>query len=692
MKLYNLIFIPATDKDEQLYHRKKAKLMQNKNEKRTWYSRIKTKVIGYPRNVNDPSIFHKISLIALLSWIGLGADGLSSSSYGPAEAFRIITDHTYLAFFLAIATAITVFVISFTYSRIIEQFPHGGGGYIVATHTLGTNAGVISGSALLVDYILTITVSLAACGDAIFSFVPPELQSFRLIFKIALILILILMNLRGVKESVMILAPIFLLFIITHILLLGYGVFYGTIGPGATLSPTVTDFTTNIRSDLSAIGFIGVLAIFLKSFSLGAGTFTGIEAVSNGLPIMREPKVQTAKKTMLYMALSLSLVAGVLYLCYYLVGVQTDPTGTQTLNAVLANTLFTSWPLGYWIAIIIILAEALLLLVAAQTGYIDGPRVMANMAIDSWLPKKFSALSERLTMHNGILLMGIAALILMIITNGNVTFLVIMYAINVFLTFSLSQLGMTKLSLTSRKKNIPWKKRFLIFSLGFLLCFTILIVTIYEKFGQGGWLTLFITMIVVLLCFIIHKHYQRVKKAMDKFDEVLLLQNIHLADRPTKKPVDPKQITAIVLVNGYNGFGVNTFLLVIRNFPKLYKNILFVSVSEIDSGAFKGAEEVEALKDNTRNALLKYVSLARRLGFSADYRMDIGTDVVETASELCETIAKEFPNATFFTGKLIFRHETIFHKVLHNETAFAIQRRLQWNGIPSVILPIRIDI
>jgi len=648
--------------------------------------KIRTKLIGRPRNIRDPSIFHKISLIALLSWIGLGADGLSSSAYGPEEAFKVIGEHTYLAIILAIATAFTVFIISFTYSKIIEQFPHGGGGYIVASHTLGNKAGVVSGSALLIDYVLTITVSIAACGDAIFSFLPPEYQGFKLLFKTTLILILIILNIRGIKESVTVLAPIFLLFIITHVILLGYGLFISA----SNISLQANTMYQNYQTDLSAIGLVGILIIFLRAFSLGSGTYTGIEAVSNGLPIMREPKVKTAKKTMLYMAISLALVAGSLLLCYAFIRVK--PIEGQTLNAVLANSLFGSLPLGNVIAFVIIFSEAALLFVAAQTGYIDGPRVMANMAVDSWFPKKFAALSERLTMQNGVLVMGIAALLLMFFTQGNISLLVVMYAINVFLTFSLSQLGMSRFSIKNRHKRKDWKRQLSIFIIGFIVCFTILIITIFIKFKEGGWVTLFLTLIVVMLCYVIHKHYSKVKKAMHKFNELLLLSNIHLAGRPNKRPVNTKKMTAVLMVNGYNGFGVNTFFLIIRNFPKLYKNIIFVSVAEIDSGAFKGAGEVEALKHSAKSALIKYVNFARRLGFPADYRMDIGTDVVETASNLCESIAKEFPKATFFTGKVVFRHETIFHKLLHNETALAIQRRLQWRGIPTVILPVRIDI
>jgi amino acid transporter len=648
--------------------------------------RISTKIIGRPRNINDPSIFHKLSLIALLSWIGLGADGLSSSSYGPEEAFKAIAGHTYLAIFLAVATAVTVFVIAYTYSKVIEQFPHGGGGYIVATHTLGKSAGVVSGSALLVDYILTITVSIAACGDAIFSFLPLEYHQYSLLFKVSLIFVLIILNLRGIKESVKVLAPIFFLFIVTHVLLLGYGIF----SRAPTISTHANQFSTGLGGDLQTIGLLGILAIFLRAFSLGGGTYTGIEAVSNGLPVMREPQVKTAKRTMMLMAISLSLVAGALFLCYFLLDVQ--PVQGQTLNAVLATNLFSGWPAGIFIAAIIIFSEGLLLFVAAQTGFIDGPRVMANMAVDSWFPKKFAALSERLTMRNGVLVMGLAALLLMIGTNGSISFLIIMYAINVFLTFSLSQIGMAKFTVKNRKKKEHWIRYLLIFVIGFILCFTILTVTIYEKLGQGGWLTLIITLALVSICYLIHRHYKKIKKAMKRFDEVLLLSSIHLVGHPNTKPVNPKHMTAVILVTGYSGYGVNTFLSLIRSFPGLYKNIIFVSIAEIDSGSFKGAEEVEALKTSVQNSLLKYVILAQRLGFSADYRMDVGTDVVETASHLCESIAEEFPKVMFFTAKLVFRHETIFHKILHNETAFSVQRRLQWKGLPVVILPVRIDI
>jgi amino acid transporter len=296
--------------------------------------RMRHKIFGSPHDINEPSVFHKLSLIPILAWIGLGADGLSSSSYGPEEAFKALGTHTYISVFLGLATAVTVFVIAYAYSRIIEHFPHGGGGYIVATHTISDGAGVVSGSALLVDYMLTITVSLVSCGDALFSFLPAAYLKYKLIFAVFLILMMVVMNLRGVKESVITLAPIFVIFVVTHILLIGYGV----LDHADQFGSLVGEFKGSIREDVASIGYIGMLAIFLRAFSLGGGTYTGLEAVSNGMQIMREPRVQTGKKTMAYMALSLAFTAGGLLICYVLY--QIKPMEGRTLNAILADDVF----------------------------------------------------------------------------------------------------------------------------------------------------------------------------------------------------------------------------------------------------------------------------------------------------------------------------------------------------------------
>ncbi len=645
--------------------------------------RIKRKLIGAPKDLKEASIFHKLSLIPILAWIGLGADGLSSSSYGPEEAFRALGNHTYLALFLALATAFTVFVISYAYSRIIEHFPYGGGGYIVATHTIGQTAGVVSGSALLVDYVLTITVSLASCGDAIFSFLPAQYHMFKVPFVIVLIIFLVLINLRGVKESVTILIPIFLIFLVTHVLLLGYGI--GTHISNAGI--IAQQFHGEIATDMQAIGLVGILAIFLRAFSMGGGTYTGIEAVSNSMQVIREPKVPNGKRTMLYMALSLAIMASGLIVCYLLFDIR--PTQGRTMNAMLADGVFGAWPLGGIIALVTIFSEGALLIVGAQAGFIGGPRIMGNMAIDLWLPRRFAALSERLTMQDGVLLMGLSSLALLLYTHGSVSALVIMYSINVFLTFSLSQYGMINYYLKRRKREISWKRYIMIHLLGFILCLTILIVTLVVKFEEGGWMTLLITGCLITLCYVIRGHYRNVRKGARSLDDILMGMYLE-GSKVNTDPCKPDDMTAVLLVGGYNGFGLHSFLSIFRTFPNVYKNFIFVSVGEIDSGSFKGVEEMEALKRYVEDGLKKYVNLARKLGFAADYRVDIGIDVVDTATTLCQTVAGEYARSTVFAGQLIFQKQSLFQRFLHNETAFAIQRRLQWEGIAMMILPIRV--
>lgn len=656
----------------------------NNNCHQSVFERFKRTCIGEPRNINEPSLFHKISLIPILAWIGLGADGLSSSSYGPEEAFKALGPHTYLAVFIAIATAFTIFVIAYAYSRIIERFPHGGGGYMVSTHTISSGAGVVSGSALLVDYILTITVSLAACGDAIFSYLPVNFLPYKLPFVMGLIVLLVFLNLRGMKESVTFLAPIFITFVVTHILLISYGLYTHI----SAFGPVMERYQGAIGADLSTIGFLGILAIFLRAFSMGGGTYTGIEAVSTSMHVMREPKVQTGKRTMLYLAVSLALTASGLLLCYALFDIK--PIVGQTLNATLANQTFSGWFLGGAVAFITILSEGALLMVGAQSGFAGGPSIMANMAKDSWLPRRFAALSERLTMQNGVLLMGVTSIAVLLYTKGSVTALVVMYSINVFLDFTLSQFGMAKLFFQSRGQDKSWLRHIFIHIIGFILCLTILLVTVFEKFGEGGWITLLITSTLIGLCYLIRGHYLKVRKGVRQLEEIL--SSIPSGQIPNNEPLDPNERTAILLVSGYNGFGLHSWLSVFREFPKLYRNFIFVSVAEIDSGAFKGASEIEALKSSIRQQLDQYVKIARSYGYAADYRMDVGTDVVETATQLCQEIFREFPKSSVFTGKLVFRQENAFQRILHNETAFAIQRRLQWEGITTVILPIRVNI
>ncbi|HTO22749.1 MAG TPA: amino acid permease, partial [Spirochaetia bacterium] len=178
--------------------------------------RLKNVFIGRARDIRDPNLFHKMSLVAFFAWVGLGADGLSSSNYGPEETFLALGVHVHLSIFVALATAVTIFVIASSYSQIVELFPSGGGGYLVASKLLSPFLGMISGCALLIDYVLTISLSISSGADAIFSFLPLSMQPLKVVLAVIGVLALTLLNMRGVRESVGPLVPIFLLFLVTH--------------------------------------------------------------------------------------------------------------------------------------------------------------------------------------------------------------------------------------------------------------------------------------------------------------------------------------------------------------------------------------------------------------------------------------------------------------------------------------------
>ena len=654
------------------------------------FRQLKTFFLGGARDFTDHRIFHQLALSAFLAWVGLGSDGLSSSCYGPAEAFKALQGHPTLGIFVAIGTGITILIIASSYSHIIELFPHGGGGYLVASKLLSPEMGVISGSALLIDYILTITISIASGADAIFSFLPIGYIGYKLWFAVFGVFVLLLLNLRGIKEAVMPLVPVFLLFVFTHAVVIVYAVISHMGSFGVVYHETGRELTNSFHT----LGLFGVLFLVLKAYSLGAGTFTGIEAVSNGLPVLQEPKVATAKKTMKYMAISLSVTVMGLMMAYILFDVRDSPG--KTLNAILFESVTASWGGFYGVGFvwITLFSEAVLLFIAAQTGFLDGPRVLANMALDKWLPTRFAMLSDRLVTEKGILVMGIASLAMMLASNGSVDFLIVLYSINVFITFSLSQLGMVKHWWEQRGTEKQWLKKLIINGIGLTLTTFILISVLILKFDEGGWVTIVITGVLVLGAFFIKSHYNKTYSTLKRLDvivEAAVLSGSDVHDSTTPAPVyDSKAKTAAILVNGFNGLGLHTLFSVFRLFGSTYKNYVFVEIGSIDAGNFKGADEIENLGSFVRNETSKYVDYMNDHGHYAEAYFSIGTDVVDEVNKLVPSIREKFPDIVFFGGQLVFTNETIMDRWLHNYTVFAVQQNLYVHGIPFVILPVKV--
>jgi len=268
----------------------------------------------------------------------------------------------------------------------------------------------------------------------------------------------------------------------------------------------------------------------------------------------------------------------------------------------------------------------------------------------------------------------------------------VLYSINVFITFSLSQLGMVKHWWQVRATDTTWRKKICINGIGLLLTGGILILLCVVKFDEGGWVTLLVTGAIVGLSFWVKNHYRQTQKKLFRLNELVAaaLADEAIVQEKTPPPCDTNARTAVFLVNGFNGLGLHTLLAVVRMFPKVYTNFVFVQVGVLDAGNFKGADEVENLRSHSQEQVQKFVSYMGKRGFYAEAHVALGTDIVEEAAKLCVVIADKFPQAQFFAGQLVFKDESFATRWLHNHTVFELQRRLYQHGRAMLILPIQV--
>ncbi|MES2019117.1 MAG: APC family permease [Pseudomonadota bacterium] len=651
--------------------------------------KIRALLLGKALDPMKAQTRHSLALVAFLAWVGLGADGLSSSAYGPEEAFKALGAHVHLGLFLAIATALTVFIISLAYNQVIELFPSGGGGYRVATELLGSHAGLVSGAALVVDYVITIAISVAGGVDALFSVLPLGFQQFKLGTELgtelAMVGALLWMNLRAAKESIKVLLPIFLGFVVTHAVLIVYGILVHASAITALLPDTVAE-TRAMAADTS---WLLTIALMLKAYSLGGGTYTGIEAVSNNVNALAEPRVRTGRLTMIYMAFSLAFTAAGIILLYLLW--DTHAAAGQTLNAVVFQAILVKMGLsGMALAgalAVILLCEAGLLVVAANTGFLGGPSVLANMAADSWVPHQFRYLSARLVTQNGVLLMGVAAVGALLWTGGKVELLVVLYSINVFLTFSLSLAGLCRYWVKH------WREpgsgaRLALSGTGLLVTASILCVTVVEKFFDGGWVTVSITATVIALCLCVRAHYRTTRARIGVVDKIFADQPFGPATCALEP--DPDGPTAVFIVGSSRGGGLHALLWVQRMFPGHFRNFVFVSARAVDAQAYGGADQIARLRGQANDTLGYFVNFCNSHAIPAAAYLGFGTDPLDELTSMCQAVSKEYPNAIFFTSKLVFERDNWLTSILHNQAALALQRRLHFDGLQVVILPMKV--
>lgn len=646
-------------------------------------SYLRQLLFGKARNPFDQNMFRHTALIAVFAWVGLGSDSLSSACYGPEEAFLALGPYSHLALYIAIATVITVFVISLAYNQVIELFPSGGGGYKVATQLLGPLTGLISGAALIADYILTIALSFASGVDALFSLVDPIFLPYKLSVEIGITVIFTLLNLRGAKESIAILLPIFMGFVLIHVALILYGIFYH-----ASVLPTVVNTTVQQTQNLSLkMGWIFLVALLIRSYSHGCGTYTGIEAVSNCVNQLAKPRVQTGKRAMLYLAVSLSFIAGGIILIYLLW--DATPVIGQTLNAVVFHKILGDSSLGRLLLFLTLTFEAGLLFVGGNTGFLAGPSLLANMAADRWVPTRFRHLSSRLVTHQGVLMFGVATIALLVWSRGHVFTLVILQSMNVFLTFSLSILGICVYWWRNKQQTSErWLGRFIFSIFALLVTSSIFIIIVWTKFLAGGWVTLIVTGSIITLCLLIKKHYDNTEHKLEVIDTLLTAPTGEIKQHPIS--LDANKATAVILIGQHRGVGVHTLLWLLHKFPDRYKNFVFITAGIVDVESFNGKNALDAMQSKVQERLNYFVSYCHAQGLAATSYAVYGTDTAEQLAELSEKVSQEFPHSTFITSRLAFKFNNKIIRWFHNESAYSVQHRLHQRKIKLTILSMRI--
>lgn len=450
---------------------------------------IKKFVVGSPLEtaLMSHERISKTKALAVLS-----SDALSSVAYATEEALIPLAAFSAAAVTwslpVALLIGLLIITITFSYRQTIDAYPGGGGAYTVASENLGVNAGLIAGAALLIDYVLTVAVSVSAGIENIGSAFP-LVYAHKEAFGILTITLIMLVNLRGMRESSNVFALPTYFFIFSFVTLIVTGLVKVAMGQ----APTPIEHI--VHENYATIP----LLLLMRSFASGCSALTGIEAISNGVQIFKAPCPKNAKITMLWMSGILGgLFLGITLLAHYY---QVQPRDGETLVSVIASNVFGK----NWMYYIVQISTALILVLAANTSYADFPRLSSLMAKDGFLPRQLSSLGDRLVFSNGILGLSLTSIFLIILFEGDTHHLIPLYAIGVFLSFTLSQFGMVRHHLKLKEKG--WKFGLFINLLGALITLGVLIVVAATKFAQGAWIVILLIPVFVLLFRSIKSHY-----------------------------------------------------------------------------------------------------------------------------------------------------------------------------------------
>jgi amino acid transporter len=479
---------------------------------------VKRVIIGRPLSTLEEEHQRLRKRIALPVF---ASDAISSTAYATDEILHVLLAGGALglgigaaAFTklvpLAIVVCVLLFIVVLSYRQTIHAYPSGGGSYIVSRENLGTKPALVAGASLLTDYILTVSVSVAAGVSAIVSAVP-SWGGHRVLICLGMIIVMTVANLRGLKESGALFAPPTYIYIVMLFLLIGVGlyrVYFRDLGPIDTDALVKQGILSKEALDQSK-PMIGLgLMMLLRAFSSGAVALSGVEAVSNGVPAFRKPESKNAAATITAMGLILGLgFLGISVLAAHLKPYRgdLDPTGI----ALMARHVYGGTGVLFWITQI---ATFAILILAANTAYADFPRLASIIGKDGFLPRQFANRGDRLVFSNGVIFLAVVASILIVAFGGNVSKLIPLYAFGVFTGFTLSQAGMVKHHLKHKDKN--WRASLAINGIGSVTTGIIAVIVVVSKFTEGAWLPAIIIPCLVMLFIQIERHYSRLGKAL----------------------------------------------------------------------------------------------------------------------------------------------------------------------------------
>lgn len=594
------------------------------------------------------------------------SDALSSTAYATQEILGVLTVAGAVAlgyvFPISLAIVILLMIVTISYEQTIHAYPGGGGAYIVSRDNLGESTAQIAGAALLMDYILTVAVSISS-GVAQIASAFPDLSDYRVHMGVTAVFLIMLINLRGVKESGFAFAIPTYFFVVMMFITVGIGLFrYFTGSLGTVVDPP----EVHLAHELAPISAF----LILHAFANGTTALTGVEAISNGITAFREPRSRNAGITLIWMSVILgSLFLSISYLTGRIHGVFSEE---ETLISQLARTIYDGRNLLY---LATIGATTVILLMAANTAFADFPRLSALAAADGYLPRQLTFRGSRLVYSNGIVTLSVIASILIIIFKASVTLLIPLYAIGVFMSFTLSQSGMARRwwkvgrlkegeelleKGSTLRYNKGWKSKMAINSFGAVCTFIVMIVFAVTKFTEGAWMILILIPLLVALFFTIHKHYKDLAThlSLDKFGGLPARQARHRVIMPVS--------------------GIHQGTLEALRYAKLLSDDVTAVHISMD------AEETEKVQKKWR----VWGEGTRLVILDSPFRL-----LIEPLLEYLETVIESRqPNETITIVVPQFMPSKRWHNALHMRTADVLREELlSKHGVVVTDVPYHVD-